>query len=543
MPGFTARLLSSLIKVFPDEAPEAAGLARASALRGEVYSFQLAYCFEDRVTGTFTITAEGASDPVCIRDVGCVPCNLPLYKVHDDNVLRTKPGLFPDVLQPMKPYYTHGAGVWHSAWITVRAATPGEQKITLVCALNGEELARETFTLNVIDAELPAQTLLYTNWFHVDGITGYYGVEPWSERCWELVEGFMRMAAERGMNLILTPVFTPPLDTEVGSERQTVQLVDVTADNGTYTFGFDKLRRWIALCRKVGIANLEISHLYTQWGAEHAPKIVAKDAVTGEERRIFGWETDAAGEDYRAFLKQFIPQLLKVLEEEGMSKNTFFHVSDEPHTDHLEQYMNVGGFLKSLIPGYPVMDALSNYDFYATGAVELPIPASNHIEPFLEHEVSGLWTYYCCSQNIDVANRFLAFPSSRNRVLGVQLYKFRIAGFLQWGYNFYNSCLSRMKIDPYRITDAGEAFPGGDAFVVYPGPDGPLASIRLEVFHEALQDMRALQLAESLVGRELVMETLEDGIEPITFRQYPHGDTWLPAMRERINHIIASNIR
>ncbi|MEA4822734.1 MAG: DUF4091 domain-containing protein [Clostridiaceae bacterium] len=540
MPGFECRLLSSLIKVFPDEAPNAPCFAHASALRGEVFSFQLAYKFTDRVTGTFSITVEGAADPVMIRDVSCVPAAQPIYQAHDANVLRTKPGLFPDVLQPMDPMFCHAANVWHSAWVTVNAWAPGEQVITLVCTFDGETLARETFTLRVIDAELPAQTLLYTNWFHVDGITGYYGVEPWSERCWTLVESFMKLAAERGMNLILTPVFTPPLDTEVGHERETVQLVDVTMNGDAYTFGFERLRRWIALCRKNGIANLEISHLYTQWGAEHAPKIIATDACTGQTRRIFGWETDAVGKEYRAFLAAFVPELLRVLREEGMEKNAYFHVSDEPSVDHLEQYKNVGGYLKSLIPGFPVMDALSNYDFYATGAVDLPIPATNHIEPFLENHVPNLWTYYCCGQNIDVSNRFLAFPSARNRVLGVQLYKFHIVGFLQWGYNFYNSCLSRTKIDPFRVTDAGEAFPAGDAFVVYPGKDGPLSSIRLEVFHEALQDMRALQLAESLCGRERVLRELEEGIEPITFRKYPHGDAWIPAMRERINQLIAS---
>ena len=537
MQTFETRLFSSLVKVFPDETPSAHPYAVGTSLCGEVYSFQLAYRFTERVTGDFAVNVEGCPDPVTVRDVACVPCMQPIYKVHDENVLRTKPGLFPDVLQPLEPMYCHAANVWHSAWIAVDVATPGTHKLDVVCTFDGAEISRDTFTLTVIDAVLPAQKLLYTNWFHVDGITGYYHVAPWSERGWELIERFMAMGASRGLNLILTPVFTPPLDTAVGGERETVQLVEVTVKDGKYTFGFDRLRRWIACCKRAGIANLEISHLYTQWGAEHAPKVIA--TVDGVEKRIFGWDTNAAGDEYRAFLAALIPELLKVLKDEGMDKHTYFHVSDEPSIDHLEQYKNVGGYLRSLIPGYPVMDALSNYDFYATGAVPLPIPATNHIEPFLEHNVPGLWTYYCCGQNIDVCNRFLAFPSQRNRALGTQLYKYRIAGFLQWGYNFYNSCLSRTKIDPYRVTDAGEAFPGGDAFVVYPGPNGPYASIRLEVFHEALQDQRAFDYAESLAGRDAVMEILEDGIDPITFKSYPHGDDWLLGVRDRINRLIA----
>ncbi len=543
MPGFNCRLLSSLVKVFPDEAPAAETFDHASALRGEVYSFQLAYTFEEISKLDLSFSVEGNVDPVTLRDVDCVPCTMPMFANADDYCLRLKPGLFPDVLRPARREHIRGVGIWHSLWVTVNVSTPGEQHITIVCRSGEEELARQTFTLNVIDAELPPQTILYTNWFHVDGILGYYGVEAWSERCWELVESFMQLAADRGMNLILTPVFTPPLDTDVGGERQTVQLVDVTVDVGRYSFNFDKLRRWIALCRKTGITHLEISHLYSQWGAEHCPKILAYDVQTHETRRIFGWESDSVGQPYRRFLAQFIPELLRVLEEEGMSENTFFHASDEPGLAQIERYSDVAGYLKSLIPGYKIMDALSNYDFYSTGAVDMPIPSTTHIQDFLDHEVPNLWTYYCCGQNIDVSNRFLAFPSARNRVLGVQLYKFNIAGFLQWGYNFYNSCQSLYKINPYCTTDAGEGFPGGDSFIVYPGPDGALSSIRLEVFHEGFQDMRALQLAQSLVGRERVMEVLEDGIEPITFASYPHGDAWLLGVRERINALIAEAVK
>ena len=52
--------------------------------------------------------------------------------------------------------------------------------------------------------------------------------------------------------------------------------------------------------------------LYTQWGAEHCPKIMA--TVDGEYRRIFGWDTAATGEDYRNFLAAFLPALTARLE-------------------------------------------------------------------------------------------------------------------------------------------------------------------------------------------------------------------------------------
>ncbi|MDE5549642.1 MAG: DUF4091 domain-containing protein, partial [Clostridia bacterium] len=149
---------------------------------------------------------------------------------------------------------------------------------------------------------------------------------------------------------------------------------------------------------------------------------------------------------------------------------------------------------------------------------------------------------YCMGQTVDVANRFFSMPSQRTRVLGYQLYKFDVKGFLHWGFNFWYRRLSKGPIDPFKETAAGKEFPSGDPFVVYPGKDGePLLSLRLKVFYDGFQDMRALQLAESLVGREKVLEILEEGIEPIAFNKFPHSDEWQLEVREKINSLIKQN--
>ena len=50
--------------------------------------------------------------------------------------------------------------------------------------------------------------------------------------------------------MILTPIFTPPLDTAVGGERTTTQLVGIKTDGDAYCFDFAKLDRWVELCRR-----------------------------------------------------------------------------------------------------------------------------------------------------------------------------------------------------------------------------------------------------------------------------------------------------
>jgi hypothetical protein len=189
-----------------------------------------------------------------------------------------------------------------------------------------------------------------------------------------------------------------------------------------------------------------------------------------------------------------------------------------------------------------VIDALSSYTLYQEGVVEYPIPCNDHIQPFIDAGVPNLWTYYCCVQTVEVSNRFFAMPSARNRILGVQLYLYNIKGFLHWGYNFYNTRYSVAAIDPYRVSDAGGAFPSGDPYIVYPAEDGTaLESIRLMVLSEALYDLRALNLLESLTDRAYVESLIyEKYHEMITFKQYPKDPEYLLELRERVNHEILS---
>ncbi|HBN82601.1 MAG TPA: hypothetical protein DDZ89_02055, partial [Clostridiales bacterium] len=127
-------------------------------------------------------------------------------------------------------------------------------------------------------------------------------------------------------------------------------------------------------------------------------------------------------------------------------------------------------------------------------------------------------------------------PSARNRIIGLQLYKFDIVGFLQWGYNFWYSHLSRYPIDPFRVTDGGFWVPAGDAYSVYPGANGPLESIRLEVFFEALQDLSALNLLGEYIGKDELIKVLEQDLDqPLTFDEYPKEAEWLLNKREEIN--------
>ena len=552
---FVTRITSSLEKCFADEAVELHPvLEKASMLRNERFSFQLV-CRDTRMihpSAAYT-TVEILSpiaEAVTLRTVEQVATMMPVYATqHDDEYLRTTPGLYPDLLLPLR----YGGklrtlpNVTTALWVDVEmegGLPAGTHPITirLTDDATGTLLAEETLTLTVINADLPAQTTLCTQWFHADCLSSYYNVEVFSEEHWRIVENFVRAAAKNGQNMLLTPIVTPPLDTKVGGERPTVQLLDIALNNGEYSFGFDKLDRWVDMAHRCGITHFEMAHLFTQWGAAHAPKVMA--TVDGEYKRIFGWDTDAVGPEYTAYLNAMLPALIAHLNELGIADNCVFHISDEPNPTVMDAYMAARNIAAPLLKGFTVMDALSNVEFYKCGAVEHPIPSTNHIEPFLAENIPNLWTYYCCGQHTNVGNRFVAMPAYRSRVLGVQMYKYNIAGFLQWGYNFYYSQYSCDRLDPYAANDGYGFAPAGDTFIVYPNQDGtPNATMRLPVFGDVFQDIRALQLCETLIGRDAVLAMIAEGCdEPLTFASYPRNAAYLLNLREKVNAAIAAHI-
>lgn len=540
-PSLQTRLLSSLTKVFADEDLQAPTCRRATCLRGEVFSFQLAYRAQTLCRDLQVEVESDLKRHIQVRAVGLAPSELPGTN-FDDDVLRTTPGLYPDPLVCLGEQLPAPPSQWRSLWVTVRVPKrirAGTYDIRLALTSDGQRLGGDTFGLQILAATLPAQKLKHTSWFHTDCIATYYGVDVWSRKHWDLVDQFVRNAVDHGVNMLLTPLFTPPLDTRVGGERPTVQLVDVRRSKERYSFDFQRLDRWVRMADAAGVRYFEMSHLFTQWGAAHCPKIVAH--ANGRQRQIFGWKDNASGRRYRAFLDQFLPALVNYIDRRRLRRRCFFHVSDEPHADHLESFAAAAGLVHGHLQGFPFIDALSNVEYYDRGLVRHPIPASDHIEAFVERGVPDLWTYYCVSQWNQVSNRFFCMPSARNRILGAQLYRYDLAGFLHWGFNFWYTQYSTRAIDPFRVTDAGGNFPSGDAFLVYPGLEGPLDSIRGEVFREALQDQRALQLLQSRQGRQKTVRLLERGLdEPITMTRYPRGADWLLRMRERCNRRIAA---
>lgn len=536
---------------FADKAP----MTAMTVLRGEQCSFQFA-CTADTAPGwsnAFSVrwTLDCAL-PWTLSSVELMPVREPIFQWKlGEPYLRTTPGLYPDLLRklsPDKPYHVPYGGL-RSLFCVLdipEDAEPGVYPVTLTFTMDGNVCAQSAVEITVLPAVLPKQTMTVTQWFHCDCLASLYEVEVFSEEHWRIIENYVRMAVKTGTNTITTPVFTPPMDTEAGHERPTVQLVDMRLDKDGWHFGFDRLERWVEMCSRCGAEYFEVSHLFYARCDLIVPKVMAtvvEEDGTEVYRRAFPWNTDPRSNEYRTFIRAFLTAFIEKMKSlDGADKRCLFHISDEPYLNRIDIYKALLDEVEDLIAPYRRIDAISDVEFYTKGLITVPIPETMAIEPFLEAGVPELWTYYCCDTIEGTSNRFFSMSGDRIRVLGAQLWRHNIKGFLHWGFNFWYSNGSREVVNPYYITEGNYFGPAGDAFLVYPGKKGlPEESIRLHYFAESLQDVRALQLAEQLCGREAVME-LVDCEGPLTFRTCPAGPQYCHELRQKVNALIAANL-
>ena len=141
------------------------------------------------------------------------------------------------------------------------------------------------------------------------------------------------------------------------------------------------------------------------------------------------------------------------------------------------------------------MDALSDIEYGRQKLTDIPVPSISTTLDFINEDIE-CWCYYCCGPRSKFLNRLMDTPLAKIAMHGMVFYRWPVQGFLHWGYNYWYESQTRNLIDPYANQDGmawNREWAYGDPFVVYPGPNGPIDSIRWEVFGESLQDYQLLQ--------------------------------------------------
>jgi len=522
-------LESSLTRVYPNSpVGEQRSLGLLTA-RNRNISFQACLRNESLQSLNVECSVEGAADlGVRVRRVGYVPMRnktgkTPLTELEGWQYV---PGLVPDPLfpeqeAPVGPYANQ------SFWITLSIpehATPEIKNLTIRFSIQakahnrGKAAAELKASVDVRSLVIePRKDFPVTHWWRPEDIYEYYHVEPWSDEWYALAKPYLENMLVHGSDVFFVPAIYPRREYIV----RPAQLLRVTETSpNQFEFDFAEVKRFIDFAKECGFESFEWPHFWIYWGVEHPMRVY--HWVDGKAVEFWPLDEDGFGARYMSFLRQFIPELKKFLIEEDILDKSYFHISDEPSgTEAFERYTKARRILKELAPWMKVMDALSELQYGETGIVDYPIPVVDKAQAYVDAGIPH-WVYYCCVPRGEWLNRFLDTPLTKIRMSGWLFYKMDARGFLHWGYNYWHKAEQEALVDPFTDATSDNApwFPSGDPFVVYPGTDGPIDSIRWEVFAESLEDYAMLQTIGIKRDDPLLSEIK-------TYADFPKTEKWI----------------
>ncbi|MDD5484117.1 MAG: DUF4091 domain-containing protein [Kiritimatiellae bacterium] len=300
----------------------------------------------------------------------------------------------------------------------------------------------------------------------------YTGLMYEDERYWKILPAYLaNLAAHR--NNICGPI---PL----------ALIKTYREDDGTLSFDYKNFDRYIKLLESYGLADrLELGHLGICDRAKGTVSINVWDC--------FGWNrktgTPYLLKEEEIFVR--LKDLAQHLESKGWIDKAVLHLADEPFAQNIKAYKELSRKVHQAVPRLKRIDAINTFDFGDDLDVWVPVLhcLDNFYEFYRNAQRRGkeLW-YYSCNNPWSgfYPNRGLDYPLTHMRLFHWLNYRYELAGYLHWGYNCW------YMDDPFGKPVKGEIAAPGDAFIVYPGKNGPLNSLRWEAHRDGIEDYEYL---------------------------------------------------
>lgn len=400
--------------------------------------------------------AAGRTVPATVRLVGYVDCKKPVYATPGE-------GWYPDPLLDMVPQVAAvPAGEVLPLWVTVEVpadAAAGDYRGKLTVTAAGKEPHSVALDLTVWDFALPQHSSLRTA---LDWRTPSAKLYPADQAAamqrkyedWMLREYHLNPGKIYGQ---------PPWDAARVREL-----------------------------RGLGLNAINLAYISAPEGRDFKP------------------------EEFARKLEQQMAQIeayLKVLDEAGARDLAYIYCFDERPSAELGVVFDTAEKLHRRFPGIPVMTTAYDNEFglsRANGAaMDIWVPLTpkfdGNAERIARAQEAGrsIWWYICIGPQHPYANWFVEYPVIEARLLmGAMTARYRPGGFLYYAVNRWP--LNDKVITGGPRTDwnpASYQINNGDGSIMCAGPDGPLATIRLENIRDGLEDYEYYTLLRQLLAQ------------------------------------------
>jgi hypothetical protein len=386
-------------------------------------------------------------------------------------------------------------------WFTVDVpadAAPGEYTATVEAAGSTGTIGRWTLQVAVADVALDPMVdrpFMLDLWAHPDAVADQTGTPLWSEQHWAAMRPYLRDLAEHGQRVVNAAITEDPwmVDHQGEWRPQTwshfASTVEWHWDGEQFSFDFDVFDRYVAESRAAGIG--ERIHAFAMLQFDHRERFVYTDTRTG--RRVVE-EVDLGDARYREGWGQFLRAFTAHLKEQGWFGDTSLGFDERPAgemavvfdvlTDEAPEWLDKVAIAANSLDVQDYADYVSyNYSFLDS------VPDEDIARRRAEGKPTLFYTYF----NPVRPNTVTASPPISARVLGWVVAQRNLDGYLRWTYNSWPQ-------DVY--TDPSFRYGQGDEYIVYPGADGPVSSIRWETFTDGLDDAELLRRYAERFGRD-----------------------------------------
>ncbi|PSL06928.1 alpha-galactosidase-like protein [Haloactinopolyspora alba] len=393
------------------------------------------------------------------------------------------------------------AGDNQPAWITVDLpadTTPGTYTTEVRVSSDDGEIGRWTMRVDVPDVRfdpVDERPFMLDLWPHPDAVADRTGVELWSEQHWAALRPYLRDLADHGQRVVNAAITQDPwMVTHQGEWRpQTYNHYNSTVewrwDGERFSFDFSVFDRYVRESRAAGIGDR--IHAFAMLQFDHRERFVYTDTRTGEE---VVEEVDLGDARYREGWGQFLRAFAAHLIERGWFDDASLGFDERPANEmatvfdvvesEAPQWMGKIAIAANSLDVQDYADYVSyNYSFLDS------VPDQDIAERRAAGKPTLFYTYF----NPVRPNTVTASPPMSARVLGWVVAQRNLDGYLRWTYNSWPA-------DVY--SDPSFRYGQGDEYIVYPGEDGPVSSIRWESFTDGQDDAELLRMYTERFGRD-----------------------------------------
>ena len=197
---------------------------------------------------------------------------------------------------------------------------------------------------------------------------------------------------------------------------------------------------------------------------------------------------------------------VRQLRRAGIANRAYIYGFDEVASDQFEQLRRVFGFLKRRYPEIKTMTTARDRSFgLETGLapfVDIWVPSmavyDEDAAELARQSGEEVWWYIYVSPPQPFANWFVEYPALEARLLWWMTYQKGISGFLYYYLNRWPNQIAPMSLDreDNRIewNPASFGTANGDGCLFYPGPQGPITTIRFECIRDGIEEFELLHM-------------------------------------------------